>query len=103
MRPAVTRETFLDLGIRYIRDHGGRTFLIASKAGSAKGVSWKATPAEWDAWMSYCREKGLRTDLYAMRGHATMPSRWPHEFDPEIEAWQAGTSAGEPRGQWWVH
>lgn len=79
---SVTARNFLEMATQSIRTRGGEGFVIRSDEAHDRGA---ATPAEWHAWMQYFEDRGIPLSFARKAGLATVPTRWPEEFDLSAE------------------
>ena len=86
----VTKETFVERACYFLSCRDG--FVIRGFDGD-KGESetkQRATDAEWIAWLRYFEAKGIPTAFMRKHGEATVPCRWPEDFDQDARGSDQG-------------
>lgn len=73
----ITAQNYVSKAQGWIISHGGEGFVIVGP--DCPNRDLKATPAQWKAWLDYFALIGHPTAF--RRGAATVPTRWPEEFD----------------------
>lgn len=79
----VTEANFTALGKAYIGSNGGKGFIIALRPypGFPADEKFIPKPRQWGAWMAYWARLKYKHKAIMLRGYATTPAEWPHEFD----------------------
>ena len=79
----VTKENYVDRACYFLSGREG--FVIRGFDGDKGEAETKqrATDAEWVAWLRYFEAKGIKTAFMVSHGEATVPCRWPEDFDQD--------------------
>lgn len=79
----VTGETYAEKARTFVELNRGKAHVVAPWRVSIKTDTFPATPGSWAAWLAYWRRIGYPVRAIEQRGHATVPTLWPHEFDDQ--------------------
>lgn len=77
----VTAANYAEKARAFVGAHGGKAFVVAPWQVSLRLETFPATPGSWAAWLAYWRRLGYPVRAIEQRGHATVPTEWPHQFD----------------------
>ncbi|HLO79193.1 MAG TPA: hypothetical protein VK196_22270 [Magnetospirillum sp.] len=104
----MTPEQYAKVGKAWIATKGG--FVLGLAEGELQGVPIPQTPRQWGAWRAYFKERRIPTAFMDAKAKLTaenkltknphcwtVPTEWPHEFDPE-----ATVQGDHEAGNWFM-